>query len=53
MLCKQNLIRKGPTSKDIGLVSSVINGDSIDDEVVVVDNEDIVLFCEVVFMGSC
>ena len=39
-----------PTSNDIGLVSSVINGDSVDDDVV--DNEDIVLLCEVILIDS-
>lgn len=40
-------------SNDIGFVSSVIKGDSIDDDDVV-DNNDAVLLCEVIgFESSC
>lgn len=38
-------------SNDMGFVSSVINGDSIDDDEVV-DNNDVVLLCEVIGLES-
>ena len=45
------IIVKGPTSNDIGFVSSVINGDSIDEDDVV-DNNETVLLCEVIWLES-
>lgn len=43
------LSAKMPTSNEIGLVSSVINGDSVDD---VVDKDEIVLVCEGILIES-
>ena len=50
-LYKQCLISKGRTSNDMGFVSSVINGDSVDDEDAA-DSNEVVLLCDVIVVES-
>ena len=50
-LYKQCLISRGRTSNDMGFVSSVINGDSVDDEDAA-DSNEVVLLCDVIVVES-